>query len=64
MDEDPDHMAIRILSLRSFARAKAVIDRAETAADVPAGPQFELVKEIDFMLAAEAIARRRAQEAR
>jgi len=51
--DDPELMALTILRLRAYARAKQDIDNAKRPQDMPTGPAADLVWEIQAEIAAE-----------
>ena len=57
LDHDPDHMALQIMSMRAFARTKAAYDQDGDKAKVPNAALLALVKEIDFGIVTERLAR-------
>ena len=60
LENDAEHLVFSILTCRAFARAKELYDRAKTEKEMNGLPKsriMELVKEIDFDIAREDIAR-------
>jgi hypothetical protein len=49
--DDPAGMAIEILELRAYARAKESLDNAKSKNDVPDSPMIDMVMEIQADLA-------------
>jgi len=49
--DDPAGMAIEILELRAYARAKESLDNAKSKNDVPSSPMVDMVMEIQAELA-------------
>ena len=49
--DDPSGMAIEILELRAYARAKETLDNAKSKNDVPGSPMVDMVMEIQAELA-------------
>jgi hypothetical protein len=49
----PEGLLETILEYRSFAHAKAAVDRAQSKADIPQTPMCDLVQEIEFDIARE-----------
>lgn len=47
LETDPDRTVLRILELRNYARVKAQVEAAKTAADRPNGALADLVDEIN-----------------
>jgi hypothetical protein len=58
--EAPCGLLERILDARSYAAAKAIVDRAKSKQDIPATPMTALVQEIEFALAQAEIDAKRA----
>jgi hypothetical protein len=48
--DDPGGMAIEILELRAYARAKEALDNAKSKNDVPSSPMVDKVMEIQSEL--------------
>jgi len=49
--DDPLNMALEIMELRAYARAKEVLDNAKSKNDVPSSPMVDMVMEIQAELA-------------
>lgn len=49
-----------IIEARVFVAAKAIYDRAHSAKDIPQEPIYDLIREVDFELAAEHLAEQKA----
>ena len=58
---DPGHLAETIVLFRAYARAKAVVDRAKDARDIPDTPMTDLVTQHEAELMRERWQRRRAK---
>jgi len=54
--------ALEIMEARAYAHAKARFDAAKSAEDLPDTPVMELVKDIAFDLAREAMERAKAEQ--
>ena len=52
-------MCLRIIDCRAYARAKDAVKRAEKADDLPDDPMIDIVQDIEFALAREAMERKR-----
>ena len=57
--DDPKQMALDILELRAYARAKEVLDNAKRPEDVPHSPMIDRV----FLIQHEILKRKKAGEA-
>ncbi len=58
LENDPEQLAIRILPLRAYIRAKNIFDSAKSRMDLPVGdPIIDLVEENEFEIAAEGLGR-------
>ena len=62
LDQDPEQMALHILPLRAFQRAKSLHDSADTAEKrkrLPDSPLIDFIQEIEFERAREELEARR-----
>lgn len=58
LETDPEQRVLRIMRLREYARARAAIDRAQSAAEMPTGRMVEWVTKAQAELVREKIADR------
>jgi hypothetical protein len=58
LEQDPDRLALNILSLRDYARAKRVYDSTTDSSKLPESPVMSEVMVNDFALHRERLARR------
>ncbi|MDD5502587.1 MAG: hypothetical protein PHH26_03885 [Candidatus Thermoplasmatota archaeon] len=56
--DDPKQMALDILELRAYARAKEILDNAKRSEDVPDNPMIDRV----FLIQHEILERKKAGE--
>ena len=58
LDDDGDHLVEDILIMRSYARAKDIVDRAKSAQDIPDTAMTDLVLEHEAEIIRERMRRR------
>ena len=60
--DEPLEVCLLIMESRAYAKAKQIVEQTEKAEDLPDDPMVDLVQEIQFALAREAIEARRARK--
>jgi hypothetical protein len=50
LENDPERLALKILPLRAYAKAKEIYDRARNKMDLPESPLIDEVTINDFVL--------------